>query len=482
MVFSLQEAVVERNDRVLIDRINWEVQPGERWWICGANGSGKTTLLEVLIGQYRLAGGLMLLPDEMPFEKFISLVAMVRRDFSLNHLFNRSASFYQQRYFSLGIEETPLVIDFITSETGISKTIIRSAAGDFHADKLMDKHIVSLSTGEGRRILLLMLWLAEKKIICFDDPYAGLDLNGRELVNHTLENLAAKQVTILVTGTDIQPPDYIDHVLYIKDQKITYCGKAGEFRINGMETEFTQDDFTLLHHVKDSFSYSFHVAAGMNNITVCYDEKTLLENFSWQIIQGEKWLLTGANGSGKSTLMSLIYGDNPMAYAYELVVFDRIRGTGETIWDVKRPMGYYSSELQQFFPRNMTLYEAVLTGYSDHLIVRDNLSKEHYRQADELIEAAGISDNKETLLFRLSFSQCRLALVCRALVKHPPLVILDEPCQGLDRKTTAIVNRLTEAVCGDKRKTLIYVTHQTDAIPGIINRRLELFRQSSNDF
>lgn len=477
MVFSLQGAVLERNGTLLIDGINWEVQTGSCWWICGANGSGKTTLLEALTGQHRLAEGLMLLPDEMPFEHFISSVALVRRDFSLNHLFNRSASFYQQRYFSLGIEETPLVIDFMATETGISEEVIRSAAGDFHADKLLDKHIVSLSTGEGRRILLLMLWLANKKIICFDDPYAGLDLHGRQLVNHTLENLAAKQVTILVTGTDTQPPEYVDHVLYIRDCKIAYCGKAVEFRLDGMDSEFTKGNFTLANHVEDACSYSFHVAVRMDNITIRYDEKIIQENFSWKIIRGEKWLLTGANGSGKSTLMSLIYGDNPMAYAYELVIFDRTRGSGETIWDVKRPMGYFSSELQQFFPRSMTLFEAVLTGFSDHLVVRDDLSGEHYRQADELIEAAGIVALKETLLFRLSFSQCRLALVCRALVKHPPLVILDEPCQGLDRKTTAIVNRLTEAVCGDEKKTLIYVTHLADAIPGIINRRLDLFRQ-----
>lgn len=477
MVFSLQGVVLERNGTLLIDGINWEVQPGSCWWICGANGSGKTTLLETLTGQHRLAKGLMLVPDEMPFEQFISSVALVRRDFSLNHLFNRSASFYQQRYFSLGIEETPLVIDFITTENGISEEVIRAAAVDFHADKLLDKHIVSLSTGEGRRILLFMLWLANKKIICFDDPYAGLDLYGRQLVNHTLENLVAKQVTILVTGTDTQPPEYVDHVLYIKDQKIAYCGKTVEFRADGTNSEFIKDNFMLANHVEDTCSYSFHIAAGMDNITIRYDEKTIQENFSWKIIRGEKWLLTGANGSGKSTLMSLIYGDNPMAYAYELVIFDRKRGSGETIWDVKRPMGYFSSELQQFFPRSMTLYEAVLTGFSDHLVVRDDLSGKHLRQADELIEAAGIAALKETLLFRLSFSQCRLALVCRALVKHPPLVILDEPCQGLDHKTTAIVNRLTEAVCGDEKKTLIYVTHQSDAIPGIINRRLDLFRQ-----
>jgi molybdate transport system ATP-binding protein len=212
----------------------------------------------------------------------------------------------------------------------------------------------------------------------------------------------------------------------------------------------------------------------MRNITIKYGDSIVQKDFSWEINRGDKWMLSGPNGSGKSTLMSLIFGDNPMAYAYEIVVFDRVRGTGETIWDVKRPMGYFSSELQQFFPRNMTLYEAVLTGFSDHLSVRSDLTPEHYQQADELIEAARITPYKETSLGRLSFSTCRLALVCRALVKLPPVVILDEPCQGLDHTTSEIVNGLVDVVCSGENKTLIYVTHQTNIIPNVINRKLEL--------
>jgi molybdate transport system ATP-binding protein len=163
-----------------------------------------------------------------------------------------------------------------------------------------------------------------------------------------------------------------------------------------------------------------------------------------------------------------------MAYAFELVVFDRVRGSGETIWDIKRPIGYFSSELQQFFPRSLTLFEAVLTGYSNHLAIRSDLTQNHYQQAEELIEAARITAFKMTPLYRLSFSQCRLALVCRALVKLPPVVILDEPCQGLDRQATETVNHLVDTVCGSELNTLIYVTHQPEHVPEIINLHLNL--------
>lgn len=478
MVFALQKAVVERNGLKLIDEFNWEVHRGESWWICGANGTGKTTLLDVLTGQQRLAGGEMILPDDVSIEKFTSSVAHIRRDFSLYHLFSNSASFYQQRYFSLGVEETPLVIDFIAAETGISKEIIRSAAMEFRFDNLLDKHIVSLSTGEGRRILLLILWLNDKKIICFDDPYAGLDPEGKQLVSYALRELMKKEVTILVTSVETQAPGFISKILYIKNQSVAFAGKAQDFTLNNGASALLAGMVKIETLVPDRYDYSFKLAAEMKNITIQYDKKIIQKNFSWKIKKGDKWMLTGPNGSGKSTLMGLIYGDNPMAYAYELVVFDRVRGSGETIWDVKRPIGYFSSELQQFFPRYMTLYEAVLTGFSDHLAVRHDLTREHYQQADELIEAANITTFKDTPLLRLSFSKCRLALVCRALVKLPPVVILDEPCQGLDQSTTQTVNRLVDVVCSGELKTLIYVTHQTNDVPEIINRHLDLKKQN----
>ena len=474
LVFSLQDTIVRRNNTLLINEFRWQVNRGECWWICGINGSGKTTLLEILAGQERIAGGKLILPENVSYENFTSSVALIRRDFTLYHLFNISANFYQQRYFSLGVEDTPPVIDFIISETGESEENIRSAALEFAIEKLMDKHIVSLSTGEGRRIPLLMLWLTDKKIICIDDPYAGLDPDGKNLVSRALQMLLKKNVTVLITSVELYPPDFINHVLLIENKHVAYSGKTEFFKTEGIKQAKPVDAFKIRNQVCLGFDYSFKVAAWMNNITIKYGENIVQKDFSWKINRGDKWMLSGPNGSGKSTLMSLIFGDNPMAYAYEIVVFDKVRGTGETIWDVKRPMGFFSSELQQFFPRNITLYEAVLTGFSDHLLVRSDLTPEHYKQADELIEAARITPHKETALGRLSFSTCRLALVCRALVKLPPFVILDEPCQGLDQVTSVTVNDLVDIVCGGENKTLIYVTHQTDLMPKVINKKLEL--------
>ncbi|MDX9812901.1 MAG: ATP-binding cassette domain-containing protein, partial [Bacteroidales bacterium] len=431
-LFAFENALLSRNGTRQSGIFNWKVGPGESWWICGANGSGKTTLLEMLTGRHRISEGVMKIPAFSSPEAFYSSVTLVRRDFSLNQVFNRSAVFYQQRYFSQGLEETPAVIDFLVQETGIAEDIIRSAASESGFEHILEKRIVSLSTGEGRRVLLLMLLLSGRKIICFDDPYSGLDSEGCAMVSDAFRSLLEKNVTIMASGAGTQPPAVFDHVLYLKDQTVLFAGRAEDFiALNNIEEE-TREVPGLVTRVNENPGCNFSTAAAMNNITIRYNNKVVQKDFSWHIKRGDKWLLTGPNGSGKSTLMSLIYGDNPMTYAYELVVFDRVRGSGETIWEIKKPMGYFSSELQQFFPLSMTLYEAVLTGFSDHLTVRKDLTDDHLLQARELIEAAGLSDYSGYVLSRLSFSQRRLALVCRAFVKHPPVVILDEPCQGLD--------------------------------------------------
>lgn len=480
-LFAFENAVLSRNGTNNTNRFSWRVAPGESWWVCGANGSGKTTLVEMITGRHRMAEGELKCPDFASPEEFYSSVTLVRRDFSLSQAFNRSAVFYQQRYFSPGLEETPRVMDFLVQETGIPENAILEAAADLRVDHLLDKHIVSLSTGEGRRIILLMLWLGRRKIICFDDPYSGLDSEGSDMVSKAFRSLLEKKISILATGVSEHPPAVFDHVLFLRDQAVIFAGRKEDFRSFSNKKEEKGDIPRLATRVDENRGFDFVTAAAMDTITIRYDRMIVQKDFSWKIGRGEKWLLTGPNGSGKSTLMSLIYGDNPMAYAYEMVVFDRVRGTGETIWEIKRPIGYFSSELQQFFPLSLTLYEAVLTGFSDHLTVRHDLSPEHHLQAGELIEAAGLKDYSGCVLSRLSFSQRRLALVCRALVKHPPLVILDEPCQGLDPRAASLVNLLVGELCSGRDKTLIYVTHQPECLPAVIDNHLELGKPELSD-
>lgn len=468
MIFSINEAAIKKNDRLLIGDLNLDIYAGECIWISGANGSGKSTMLEIIAGKERLACG-EFRSNCKNTEELFSSVFLVRRDFSLYRSFTRSAEFYQQRYFSAGTEETPLVIDFIASETGKDRQTIISAALESGFEKMLQKHVISLSTGEERRILLLVLWLSDKKIICFDDPFSGLDLNGRKQVCNTFRIMKEKGITIIAAGPESNPDPVFDRILMIKELQLKEITSA-----NGkMIRPVLAPSMVLKTHVEASCN-DFSIASEMKNIRIQFNGNVVLKDFSWRIDKGDKWMLTGPNGSGKSTLMTLINGDNPMAYALEIVVFDKVRGSGETIWEIKEPIGYFSSELQQFFPGSLTTREAVLSGFGNFPHVRSDLSSRHCLQADELIEAAGLAAFKDFPLYRLSFTRVRISLVCRALVKHPPLVILDEPCQGLDDESSLAINNLIDSVCHGEEKTLIYVTHKSELVPCVIDKKMSL--------
>jgi molybdate transport system ATP-binding protein len=478
-VFSFHNATLSNNGTTIVEGFDLDVHAGESWWICGANGSGKTTMLETIAGHQRCSGGEMILHGSTSPEEFFASVAYIPGDLSMFRGFTRSAGFYQQRYFSVGVEETPTVSAFVKAEIGIEEDRIHVTATLLKVENLLDRHIISLSTGEVRRILLLMLYLTGRNLICFDDPYSGLDSKGKKLVSHAIKALLGRKLTIMASGSDLAPPYPFSHVLYLENKKAAYKGDSQLFTHHLNKSLTQSGKVCLKSHVPDEYDYDFGIVAEMKNITIRYEDTVVQKDFSWKITRGDKWMLTGPNGSGKSTLMSLVYGDNPMAYAYRLVIFGKVRGTGESIWEIKRKIGYFSSELQHFFPMSLTFYEAVLTGFSDHLMVRKDLTSEHHLQALDLIDSTGMTQLKEMPFYRLSFSQRRLSLICRALVKHPPVIILDEPCQGLDRTTTKIINRLVDAVCGHNDKTLIYVTHRPEDVPEIINRHLEILKTES---
>ncbi len=218
----------------------------------------------------------------------------------------------------------------------------------------------------------------------------------------------------------------------------------------------------------------FRIAVQMNRVSVRYGNVNILEHVDWTVRAGEKWALLGPNGSGKSTLLSLINGDNPQAYANDILLFDRKKGSGESIWEIKRQIGYVSPELHAYFPKSATCFEAVASGFGDTLHLGTQLTARQAEIADAYLHLLQLDALRDVPLWRLSAGETRLALVARALVKAPPLLILDEPCQGLDAQYGLRIRALLERTCAHPRQTLIYVTHYPQEIPGCVTRVLRL--------
>ncbi|RYY21712.1 MAG: ATP-binding cassette domain-containing protein, partial [Sphingobacteriaceae bacterium] len=242
-----------------------------------------------------------------------------------------------------------------------------------------------------------------------------------------------------------------------------------------VEHSFVQFDVTEL---KDLLSRktdaSFSTIISMENVNIRYGEKQVLNNINWKVLPGERWALLGPNGAGKSTLLSLINGDNPQAYANQIVLFDRARGSGESIWDIKKKIGFVSPELYQYFPAESSCLQVIESGFYDTLGLFRPSHPHKSGLALRWMKLLNIDSSARKLLKNVTASTQRLVLLARALVKNPPLLIFDEPCQGLDEQQQQHFKHLLELICRNSNVTLIYVTHYQQEIPEMVNQVLQL--------
>ena len=219
-------------------------------------------------------------------------------------------------------------------------------------------------------------------------------------------------------------------------------------------------------------SADFVAAFQMRNVTVRYGDTVILNQVSWTIQPGERWALLGANGAGKSVLLSLLYGDHPQAYANDIRVFDHRRGrSGQSIWDVKRRIGFVSPELHLYFPQHLTARQVVLTGLTDTLTPPRTVPPETEADLVALLAYFDLSDQLSGAFGQLSAGQQRLVLLIRALIKNPSVLVLDEPFQALDAKYISLARQLIDSL---PNKTILFVTHDRSELPASIDRFFSL--------
>jgi len=312
--------------------------------------------------------------------------------------------------------------------------------------------LVTLSSGELRKYQLDRALQGGPEYLVIDNPYIGLDPQARKALTRRLTELAATTTLVLVLSRVTEIPPFITHVIPVAD------GKAGE----KMPLEAYQDAVlppAVIH---------------MRGVTIRYGERVVLDSLDWTVRQGEHWALTGANGSGKTTLLSLICADNPMAYACDIELFGRPRGSGETIWDIKRNIGFVSPELHRAFQVDAPALDIVASGLFDTEGLYRHPSPEQYACARRWMGEFGIEAFAERPFLQLSSGEQRLCLVARAFVKDPPLYVLDEPLHGLDDAQRLHVKALLDRFCGAPGKTLLMVTHYPEEYPSCIDHSLTL--------
>ncbi len=396
---------------------------------------------------------------------------------------NTTDFYYQQRFNASDSEDALTVEEQLSSRNKTTPSgevkkpwTIPELSALLGLDDLLKEEVIKLSNGETRRMLIAEALIGNPEILVLDQPLTGLDIRSRGVFGDMLLAMSAHPLTIVVTVNPWEIPSGVTHVAVILDGEVKFAGLREEYKPeNFLFTAQIRIDKALLDKLiqkKSLPAYSY--IADMKNVTIKYGERIILDKVNWTIRPGERWVLAGPNGAGKSTLLSLINGDNPQAYANDIVLFDRKRGSGESIWEIKKNIGFVSPELYQYFPTDSACIHVIESGFLDTVGLFRPSDPQKVSVCAEWMNLLQIQDYANKLFSQVPATVQRLVLLARALVKMPALLILDEPTQGLDLAMQHLVRKLIDDITHRSGITAIFVSHYREHIPESFTHMLKL--------
>ena len=471
---------VVRNPLVRLARpVSLDFMDGEHIAIVGPNGAGKSLLVDMLTGKYPLYEG------ELSYDFSPSASKAVYDNIKYIAFRDTYGSadanyYYQQRWNAHDQDDAPVVRDLLGT---IKDDALKQQLFDlFRIEPMLEKKIILLSSGELRKFQLTKTLLTSPRILIMDNPFIGLDAATRDLLFHLLDELtrlASLQIVLVLSMLD-DIPSFITHVVPVSNRtvgpKMTREEYLKAFREQDTAQSFDELQQRILNYSYEHANYDSAEVVRLNKVSIRYGDRTILKDLDWTVMRGQKWALSGENGAGKSTLLSLVCADNPQSYACDISLFGRKRGSGESIWEIKKHIGYVSPEMHRAYLKNLPAIEIVASGLHDSIGLYKRPKEEQMSVCECWMDIFGIAALKDRPFLQLSSGEQRLALLARAFVKDPELLILDEPLHGLDTYNRRRVKKVIEAFCQRRDKTLIMVTHYENELPATITHRLHLER------
>lgn len=431
----------------------------------GTNGSGKTLFAHAIAGELTLKIGKAPEVINASLVSFEKQMALIEADFERRNT---------------DVEEdlvgfTPL--EMFTKITNNQEQIM-AICEKLNFTYALTRSYHLLSSGEGRKVLIIEALLKQPDLLIFDAPFDGLDVNARADLQALLEALydAGKSIVVVVNRFD-EISEKCQNLGLIMDKELVKFGAKDEILNDSAVHQLTHYEhlpkiYTLPRvpeDCADSIDRNQPIVI-MKDVTVQYDDHIVINKLNWTIQPYEHWQICGPNGCGKSTLLSLITGDNPQGYCNDLTLFGMKRGSGESIWDIKKHIGYVSPSFHLDYRVSTTILNVVLSGYFDSIGIYEQPGDEKINLALQWLNIIGLKDQAQASFRSLSFGQQRLLLIIRSLVKQPPLLILDEPLQGLDGLSRELVRRFVEFLMKNGSTQLLFVSHHVEDAPrGIRN-------------
>jgi molybdate transport system ATP-binding protein len=490
----LDQAGFRRGESRVFSGTNWEIQSGQCWGVVGDFDSGRNTLIHALCGDIPPVEGEVdygyetidpqfegcpesgivhvLFEDQQHALANQEAFAQIRWNPGLDHEGHTAADFLSLEKVDQIYSMEDVAPQRLRRYRAIRKEVIRS----LYIAPLLERTLDQVSNGERRKLFLARALLADPMLIILEHPFEGLDPTYRSKLQKIFSTLLKDGMNLMFLAPDTEAlPKHVTHLAQVKNHRLKVVGpfkpkpssprKPGPSMRVRMPTEWK----------KRLRKHDLHApVARLEQVRVAYDDKVILDGVDWTIQPGERWALSGPNGAGKSTLLSLLQGDNPQAYGNAIEMFGKPYGVGHSIWEVKKRIGSVSPEAHLYFPSDLSALEVVCTGFFDTLRLFDACGKVRQHIAREWLECLELGDQADTTFGDLPVEEQRLTLIARAIVKQVDLLILDEPCMGLDTRHRERLLALVEGIVKASGCALIYVTHQRENLPACITHRIRL--------
>lgn len=462
-------------DTIFKSPVSFTVERGQCWTVYGSNGSGKTLLSEVLCGRHLLKAGSIDYPFLEEFRSDSQEYVYPRRYIhtvgfqSTYDLSDFRDAYYQQRFNSQDADLYPTVTEVLSRDCA-DEAELKRCEELMRLEDLADHKIVSLSSGQLRRMIIARALLNRPKMMIFDNPYIGLDDETRKVMADVFRDIMQRGIQLMFLIPAMRDiPSCTTHVLYLNDCAQVYAGPVERFRQEYSDADTSEIEPFSFPDNGAEYSSCPDELVEMRNIDIFYGDRFYQKGLDWTVRKGEKWALRGPNGSGKSTLLSYIFADNPQAYSKNIKLFGQKRGGGESIWEIKKRIGFTSSEMHLYYRENASCLAVVESGFFDSVGLFRKCNAEQEERSRALMKYLGVEHLADRSFLKVSSGEQRLLLFARSIVKNPLLLILDEPFHGLDyrhkRRCLSLINQFASG----KGKSLIFVTHYSEEIPRCVD-------------
>lgn len=492
---SIDNAQCRIGGQALLLVENFSIAPGQHWCLFGKNGSGKTLLANLLAGKRLESSNYVHFEPSFDPVRDLHIVSFEEQQ----RLWERDNRLDISEFSGDAQDKGTLVANLIRasrSKRDQDEALFAALVSQLALDSLLERGIRFLSSGQIRKVLIARALYAYRdgftQLLILDDPLESIDRDAQQRIRSTIENHMSAQFCSLQLcrrRLDILPG--VSHMAIMERDndrmKISRQGILADMMRTSEFGALSAVAPAAIARLKALLPNEPRVASGkelirLENVQASYGDKPVLVDVNWQMSDRDHVVIEGPNGCGKSTLLSLIDGENHKGYGQQVVLFGRLKGSGETIWETKKHFGLVSNELHNKYIKGWRVLDVVVSGFFDSVGLYDEGGSAEVTEARHWIAALGLAASEKSYYHEMSFGQQRLILLARAMIKKPRILILDEPCVGLDDYHRQLILALLDVIAAVTPTNILYVTHVADEKPGCINQILRFTEQPGGGY